>query len=817
MKVIYRIGHVRLISAIYLAQIYILCLLAPGTTVNAAQEIAGPLVAAYTPGDSSVDEVLAGATGEVTLLYYRPETGPEQPALVVRLVKAEGARDAVATVFDAPRSQSHVPVEFVAGYPMVPDSLIPTIALVAYGGWWVHDGLVNYNLDIEVNGPVMTMWSPGGVKGWASMLDYGEPNANIILRDIDGDGLADWDWRTMLPELSDRSDYRTAYVERKCSSPLRIEEGPFPGWPFVASDPTLGYEQKSGILRPPIVVDWAAGRVRFFSEVVTLRGQNCSYGLYSLVRVLPDRVNSPDFETPFAFYDLSGQGQSLPNLIVRTGRTIFEQEDTGLATEQMEVIRYSWSNEDVGDLSMDYKIEVLGFHPYDFETPIAGGQASIDAPPYEMFPEWVISREWPAMTFVDSEDVDYLTSEGIYEWAPGDFGSSYFLGYTDSGYEGAFSDIRVGLRGEYRLSTDHQGELYVSPIDNRLHLKWAEGGTWRLDEEEMIYLENLDGDEFIDAWLRQKAAVVTDEEPLTVDTPTVPAIVEALFAFPGHLLHGGEGQVTLIEAEYRPSVLETLPPTNHDTWQSHRKQLAPYESRRRDPRDIKGWLNAFPGERAEIIGAMLANVRPIEGGFRFELSLEPGFQYNGTVGPDLLGLAPGNYAVTYQNGFSIEPLIPPTVEVVSDSFKVGLTSPVALEPVSIGVELHNAGLADLDLCDARLYAEMPGSDPEFVGGKRVRLLARETAFLSFPWTPPLPGNWRLNLTWDADEGMPGTELSGSTIVEVSVQRAPTLEIGQIWRISTLGTPWPSLALLIALGCFSCVLAILFARARGGGL
>ncbi len=183
--------------------------------------------------------------------------------------------------------------------------------------------MTNFNLDIRVNGPVITLWASGGETGWAQFIAYGEPNAEIIVRDSDGDGLADWDWRTMLPEFSNRGDYRTTYAERKCDSPLQFDVDPFPTWPFVSGNVGYGFEQLSGVFRPPIVVDWKGGRIEYFSEVVTLRNQNCSYGIHSIERVLPSQMNSPNFEVPFAFYDLSGVGAGYPNLILRTGPHFF--------------------------------------------------------------------------------------------------------------------------------------------------------------------------------------------------------------------------------------------------------------------------------------------------------------------------------------------------------------------------------------------------------------------------------------------------------------------------------------------------------------
>ena len=52
---------------------------------------------------------------------------------------------------------------------------------------------------------------------------------------------------------------RTNYVERMCDTPLKHDFGVSPEWPFVAA--SGGFEQPVGTLRPPIVVDWAKGKI----------------------------------------------------------------------------------------------------------------------------------------------------------------------------------------------------------------------------------------------------------------------------------------------------------------------------------------------------------------------------------------------------------------------------------------------------------------------------------------------------------------------------------------------------------------------------
>jgi hypothetical protein len=462
-------------------------------------------------------------------------------------------------------------------------------------------------------------------------------------------------------------------------------------------------------------------------------------------------MNSPDFETPFAFYDLSGEGVGFPNLILRTGRLILDTTASGLATEQMQVIRYSWSNEPVGDGTFDYKVEVLGFHPYEYETSIAGGKALIDAPPYDLFPQWVIGRPWPVVTFVDVEDVNYRTSEGIYEWAPGDLDTDFLLGHIDQVETDVFTDIRNGLRGEYRLKSIHPSELYLSPVDNRLHLKWAEQGLWRLDERQIIRVANLDGDEFIDAWSREVMSELFDEsgaareEIMTDDDAVVKSVpIETLYALDGYLIHSSSGSLTLAASEHQSSLFETLPPTDQATWEAHRALLAPYEIQRRDPANLRGWLNAFPGPRGAISDAMIDNLRATDGGFRFELSLAPGFAVSGL---DLLGvggLAPGDYLVERRGGaFFVSPLVPAALA-------VDVRQPDPAGPVWLAV--GNDGATDVLGLSLIVETELEDGSRFELAAVPVDALAGETTTTLFTIPSNLPAGRPILARLESEDG-----------------------------------------------------------------
>lgn len=622
-----------------------------------------PIDVAYiSVSGADLDSLASGGVGEGYLLYFDVNRGENEPALVVRLSRQSETSQALAEVYDTPPGAAHVPIEFLDSYPALPDSLTPTIVLTALDGWWVRDGIVNYNLDITVYGRAYAMWGADNTL-WTQLLQPTDPNAHIMVRDTDRDGIPDWDWRTMLPEYHDRGDIRTHYVERKCDSAVTVSYGISPAWPYIASGGR--FEQVTGEFRPPIVVDWETGRIRYFSEMVTARNQNCSYTLYSISRIVHGQLNSPNFESPFGFYDLSGEGVGYPNLIIRSGRVIRNDPLLSGKNPESQNIRYSWRNT-VGDWRWDYKVDVLGRYEYDFETSIAGGAAIIDVPSYETFPPWLVSHEWPAVSFVGMEGRPYLSSEGIYEWSMQGAGDGFVYGTRDEPDLGGFNDIAIGMRGEYRLRSVHLLETYLSPIDNRLHLKWAEQGVWRIDDNHIIRLTNLNQDGYIDAWLREvKAATVgalgmpLEKQGEDSELYIEPRLLEALYAFDGYILHIDNDAVTLVATEYQPARLETLPPTDHDTWEVHRALLAPYEDQRRDPTDLRSWLDAFSGPRSEIAGASVANVRITDDGFRFELALEPVMQI---AGADLLGLGDlpaGQYVVENRGGvFHVAPMAP---------------------------------------------------------------------------------------------------------------------------------------------------------------
>lgn len=691
-----------------------LLLAAVGPTATATGVQRGDVPRAVYIGTVPLATLQAGGAGRGVFLYVLPGKPVDQPSLVVVLQKATGADVARANVYEAPGNLHHIPVRIHSHRVSLARPIRPAISLEALGGWWVRNGKVNYNLNVQVNTPSYSIWgasyAPGnGFGGSASGVRPGTPFVSIRVRDPKNTGTPKWDLRELVPPFSRKAVVRTSYVESECQAPLQHKVGVSPAWPYVAK--AGGFEQPVGALRPPIVVDWATGKVTYFSELVTARNQNCSYTIYSISRLDLGSWNKADFEAPFAFYDLSGKGQGYPNLIIRAEHyPAGDRWSTGVAPNVLngapvdspfEAVRYSWSDH-VGNGTCDYKIGVMGNHEYAANTPIASGAASITAPSYSAFPNWVIKRPWPVTTLVSTEGNKYKCTEGIYEWSPREVGAPYFLGQDSTPNSDAFKSIRDGLRGEFRIGKGRTPQVYVSPVDNRLHLLGADGGVLNLGERWVLHLENLAGGPYLDSWQLTRSAVKTTPGAGSHGAMDVRSLAAPASARPARLVQMGDfliysesGQLLIKKANARGAELVTQPPTDQESWRTFIRATATYRKARRNPFNMRGWLDAFSGPSLEVDGATLTNVYGDKGdeGLRFVVSIRKDSRLLGGLRiPAFSDLHPGMYVFSYsptQQRWERQAATPPKIAARLRSGEL-----VAFQPTRISLTISNAGTVD---------------------------------------------------------------------------------------------------------------------------
>jgi hypothetical protein len=701
---------------------------------NESEIVEVPKVEVAYVGTIPLEDLVTGAQGRGDLIYYLPERGKEQPSLVVQL--NNGSAQITAKVYDAPEGLSYVPISIGEDRIEFTQPLPAIITLTTGDGTWLHEGNPNYNLDVTVSGPIIASWL---AERFYQRIPRGENAVSIIVRDREKDGLPDWDLRRVLPAFEGSGFLRANYAERTCKTPIEIDKGVSPLWPFVALGGAEGFEQPYGrnTLVPPIRVDWTQGRITAFGETVTVRNQKCSYSFYSISPVELGELNATNFESPFAFYDFSGERTNFPNLIMRTdhfpaqdrwslGLGGAELRGIPLATD-FERIRYSWRNA-VGDGFWDYKVEVLGFHPYTYETPIGDGIAQIDAPPYERFPNWVVNNPWPLVTFMDAEGSSYRSSEGIYEWAPDALGITYLIGMTDTPNLEVFQTIRSGFRGEYRYRQDLPPHLYLSAIDNRFHLLGADGGRWDIGGGPYITVENLSRGQAIDHWTLYDFTGEAQEH---------------VYDLGDYLLYTDDDGLQFKATSEARVLLTTAPPSDKESWQAFVKLNEQYEPLRRDPLAMASWLESFQGSTLRLQGVSLHDLHVDGDTVRFVLDVSQTATRSGDLTlPDLQDLAAGTYVVTYHKKLQTwqrEPATPPEV-----TGTLSVSELYELTPGLLAIKLTNQGTLDWS---GPVSLTVDGLELE--NWEAVRVIGESEVTLQAEWIPEYADTFEATLNVDS--------------------------------------------------------------------
>jgi hypothetical protein len=683
------------------------------------------ILVSYTPlSGASLDDLLTGKTGDGLLSYSISDRGDLR--LVVWLKNSNGANDnPVAEIFELPPALQHQATASITANIL--DGLIPKVILRSLDSKWLINGHPSYNLDISLYGPSYSMWGSGydpnqGFQSWAAKISPDTLAVKIQVRDTNADGLPDWDLRQLVPDFPGQGYLRTNYTERKCDTPTIVNKGVFPAWPYIAS--SGGFEQAPGQFRPPIVVDWQTGKIIYFSELVSARNQNCSYTIYSIIPLKEGQYNILNFEAPFAFYDLSGQGNGYPNLVIRTERHPANDPWMSETNEQFELIRYSW-RDTIGDGLWDYKIEVLGFHPYTFTTRIAGSEFLIDVPDYSEFPNWVIQNSWPLVTFIDTEGNSYNSSEGNYEWSPRSFGAAYFTGNIDKPNLDAFQTINEGFRGEYRVNKDDPPILYFSQVDGRLHLKGAEAGIYNIGGSQIIGSYNLDGDDYIDGWTR---------EEVSPEASTDSKVVEGLFKLDNRYIYFNDHQVKIFSSTVSDSQFELIPPTDSSSWEVFRRTLEKNASDRKDPTSLLSWMDGVEDELLNISNATISLPRYDYGIYRFQLFVSNGFQLTGQNEIGMDGISPGKYLVSYDTKtFQVVPLTPPHLSL--DITPHQIDKQITDNLLQVDITASNSGSQDSLDQELVIRADCANNTQELLK-QPVDIYGMSTVKLSVIWIKP---------------------------------------------------------------------------------
>ncbi len=624
-----------------------------------------------------------------------------------------------ADVYQDQNADGKVATGIVSGHTVVTEPGYPVVHLLSRDGYWQRDGRIALNLDIRVDGRILATF------GGENYLEYtsndGRPDVVIRVRGPhDGDPRS-YDWRNVETPVPATSAVRrsTLMVREKGEEPPIA-----PVFPWYFLGPKVGFLKTYGQSFPPIQVDWNSGKIASFSEIIASRASADNWFTYSNYTIEPGKLNNPDFESPFAFYNLADDGSGLPDMEVRIERATAGDQfvDPNWQGRPYQQIRYSW--EQRAGQNWSFKLGLLGQKPIN--QTVTFPDFSLTTVPYDQLPSWVTSNSWDIATFVAVERQSYSSTEGIYEWDPtGSLRDDYYSGASDTAPKPPDS-LSAGLRGEYTTHLDAQPWLYLSPVDGRLHLAGAQTGLYKQDKTHTVVYENLAGGQYIDAWLGY------DDNQLA----------RQLYQLPNGLLFTENNTVSLLDATIAQASFRTLPPTNHADWTAIGQRLSTI--RPISAGDLQAMYMQFPGKQAVITHATVSDLRFTATGYRFILDLQPGFDLGGLAVSGISGA--GSYAISFDstsNRYTAQPAT--DADAVVTQANVPAETPVRA-PSTAAFHIENQGSVDLGQLPAVITARLNNGAPILVREQAVDLLADTPVEIAGSWQPPKVGQWSITAT-----------------------------------------------------------------------
>ncbi|MBN1956495.1 MAG: hypothetical protein JW900_15805 [Anaerolineae bacterium] len=673
-----------------------------------------------------------------------------------------------------------------------------TAQVVADGAWYNDDGSVNRNITVSVDGPT---GERGLDHGYMRELEINDGIVDLELEchtGLEGDVQAYCLTRLFIP-FKGGDIGRTKIRAAMAGYPLPEIVG-YVFWPHLGlglSGPRGPFE-----IAPALQVDWLAARFDPHSginNVVQKEGPEQGWWLYSSHAVVKQRLNSIDFENPFAHYDLAQDRDGAAELVIRhvydpPGTIWYQIGDHYAPTHDprmtSEIVRYTWDQDNDG--YWDYKVGLMGRGLV--ESVVSFPDFDIISIPYEQLP-WEVTeeREWAGATFVQVEGQAESSPEGVYDWDEIYIVSRQLMfGLGDQPLVHTASDIRPNFRGEYRAEPFCDPLLYLSPVDHKFHLLGADMGVWNQGRGWRIRYNDLNHDSYIDQW----QLTFADEEQESPEET-----IRSLQIAGDLLVYGDEERVRLVRTAIDPPPFTAPPPRDHEEWMTMGEQLEMYQAGWA-PDDFSSMIDQFRGPTTEIPGATLEDFRLTDAGFRFVLHLSPSFRVPWDAN-DLgaADLTPGAYVVTYDGAFHAQPLTPPRVILEGGTITSDPPQPRHMEWVSLQAVFRNTGLQDAALIPLRIYVAQEGEERQILAVQPISVLGEESFILNQTWLAQEPGRWRVWFEIDAE----AVEPPETEIVALEPLRVEVEPVGLPAMFDPLGPydgmriTWPVTLLLGAVG------------------
>lgn len=681
-----------------------------------------------------------------------------------------------AYLYDDRNCDTEVSYRVTNSHIRITESRFWTASVTSEPEWWRVDGSGSATVRIAVDADVTVF----DIQQFYAdlILNDGQPDFDVEIVNVNMDSVLDYELRRVLlgpPEWWTTA--RALIRVNRHGIPRPYLKG-YIFWPLLGDVKSLTREyQYYDTPLPLLLMDWERSRLKRIAGPFWYYPHESGWNIYSAQRIQKDTLNSPNFENPFAYYDLAADKDGWPELVVRSEYA--DAHDAvfleGRFGEPIQMMRYSWDQDN--DNTWDYSLCLVGRHPQTDVVPFP--DFSVHTVQYERYPGWVMERTWDTAVLVESEGIDYYSSEGIYEGFVRSWRDLYVTGIMDSPDLSDLANIRQGLRQEYAPWFNQRVSLYFSPIDDRLHLRNAIVGFFNPDDVHLIRYADLDGDGYFDQWMftirpQPEASTGEESDQATIATEQVAeTLLKSLQVNSGYLLCGDVALVKLTKSSVPLSLFEALPPRNHEEWVALGEQLERY---RKDftPDDFMGMMDQFQGPTTEIEGASLEDFRLSDGGFRFVLNLSPGFCVLADEnGLGIVDLPVGSYLVRYDGTFQVHPLTPPHIVLGEGGLTCDPPTPQQMDWVTIRAVLRNTGLRDCRSLPVRLYAVPEGGKPMLLAEEQVSVPGEGEYAWVQSWPVTKHGHWTIWVEADSTEAVPDeTKLEHMPRLELEVVPAP---------------------------------------------
>jgi hypothetical protein len=503
---------------------------------------------------------------------------------------------------------------------------------------------------------------------------------------------------------------------------------------------------------PPIQIDWDLSRIAFVAEIVPSRATDSGWFVYSIIPFERAKVYRGNFEYPFAFYDLDGQRNDVPDLLVRavTSKAYDPYYLSGTAKEPTAMIRYSWKQLNRG--GWDYSLNLLGRHSTLQSNVRLDEHLSLEIIPYDDYPTWVLDRTWDAITFVESIE-GFPGLEGIHVWSGlNKVRDNYLTGYSDQPPMDEFSSIAQGFRGEYAFGPALSPELYFSPVDRRLHLFGAQGGLWNLDgRNEIVYKGNEDG--FINQWL------LKDDY----------GFKERLFVLGNYVVFADGASVEIYEKDVPSALFSAAPPKDQDAWQTLKNELSEHHQPL-PPGDLLAMASQFGDPLVTLPSATASSFRSKAGNSRFLLQLETPVSLPGDNILQKDSLDAGKYVVTFEEtnrSLTVTQATPPDVSLELTTWENNKDD----RSMAIRIRAINTGRQDATELTLTVNAQL-NQRREEIHRASVDLFSQGPKMSVIDWLPLEEGEWELKASLVDSQG--NTIAQDGDVVYVEEARFPGL-------------------------------------------